>query len=58
LAELRSSDRHVSRKPSTNSMNGMTRASRNKAAFDPKLRKRRCSATPAASAISRVVVLR
>ena len=32
--------------------------SRNRAAFEPKWRKSRCSMTPAASAISRVVVLR
>ena len=46
------------RSSSTISRNGATTASLNSAAFDPKCRKSRCSAIPAASAISFVVVLR
>ena len=55
---LGTTDLHVSLNSSTKFVNGTTSASRNSAAFEPKFRKSRCSATPAFSAISRVVVLR
>jgi hypothetical protein len=51
----------VSQRPlrsSTSWMKGTTTASLNSAAFDPNWRNRRCSRTPAVSAISRVVMLR